>query len=213
MLLGIDVGGTHTDAVAMDLSQGTTVAASCKVPTRHEDLLSSVTEALGIILDTIDREAVSQLNLSTTLSTNAIVQGKTEDVGVIVSSGPGIDPHSFMPCKDFHVIDGSIDHRGNEVRAPSNRQLNQAIDACKENGVRVFAAVGKFSTRNPRHENVIRRTVCNCKDETNAKWRISSLWAINSVALSTFLAVSRQPTSTVRSGDSTTTFRPQLNLP
>jgi N-methylhydantoinase A/oxoprolinase/acetone carboxylase beta subunit len=163
MLLGIDVGGTHTDAVAIDLSGIPSVAASCKVPTRHDDLLSSVTEALETILGEIDRDAVTQLNLSTTLSTNAIVQNKTEDVGVIVSAGPGIDPTNFMPCRDFHVIDGSIDHRGNEVRALSTRQLSEAVDACRENGVRVFAAVSKFSTRNPRHENLIRRTVCNCK--------------------------------------------------
>ncbi|WP_338669061.1 hydantoinase/oxoprolinase family protein [Pseudodesulfovibrio methanolicus] len=163
MLLGIDVGGTHTDAVAIDIGDAPAVAASCKVPTRHHDLLSSVTEALTTILGQVDKSAVTQLNLSTTLSTNAIVQNKTEDVGVIVSAGPGIDPHNFMPCKDFHVIDGSIDHRGNEVRALSTRQLAEAVDACRGNGVRVFAAVSKFSTRNPRHENLIRRTVCNCK--------------------------------------------------
>ena len=51
MLLGIDVGGTHTDAVAIDTTeQACAVAASCKVPTRHEDLLSSVTEALETIM-------------------------------------------------------------------------------------------------------------------------------------------------------------------
>ncbi len=164
MLLGIDVGGTHTDAVAIDLDAGVQVMASCKVLTRHEDLLSSVTEALETILQRVERRDVTQLNLSTTLSTNAIVQGKTEDVGVIISSGPGIDPHNFMPCKDFHVIDGSIDHRGNEVKALSSRQLTAAIDSCRENGVRVFAAVGKFSTRNPRHENMIRRMICPRRD-------------------------------------------------
>ncbi len=84
MLLRIDVGGTHTDAVAMDIEDGVEVVASCKVPTRHDDLLSSVSEALEIILTTVDKDTVTQLNLSTTLSTNAIVQGKTEDVGVIV---------------------------------------------------------------------------------------------------------------------------------
>jgi N-methylhydantoinase A/oxoprolinase/acetone carboxylase beta subunit len=165
MLLGIDVGGTHTDAVAIERKEGTTVAAWCKVPTHHDDLLRSITEALTTILQEVDKDTVTQLNLSTTLSTNAIVQNKTEDVGVIVSSGPGIDPHNYMPCKDFHVIDGSIDHRGNEVRALSTRQITKAIDSCRENGVRVFAAVGKFATRNPRHENMIRRMVCQCKDD------------------------------------------------
>jgi N-methylhydantoinase A/oxoprolinase/acetone carboxylase beta subunit len=91
-------------------------------------------------------------------------------VGVIVSSGPGIDPHSFMPCKDFHVIDGSIDHRGNEIKALSSRQLERAVDACRENGIRVFAAVGKFSTRNPRHENVIRRSVCRCAEDQGCEY-------------------------------------------
>lgn len=166
MLLGIDVGGTHTDAVAIDTADRAQVAASCKVPTRHEDLLSSVTEALETIMEHVDKKAVTQLNLSTTLSTNAIVQGKTEDVGVIVTAGPGIDPHNFMPCKDFHVIDGSIDHRGNEIRALAPQQLSDAIDACRKSDIRVYAAVGKFSTRNPRHENYIRRMVCNCVDES-----------------------------------------------
>jgi len=164
MLLGIDVGGTHTDAVAIEGKGKAKVTAWCKVPTRHDDLLHSVTEALTTILGKIDKSAVKQLNLSTTLSTNAIVQGKTEDVGVIVSAGPGIDPHNAMPCKDFHVIDGSIDHRGNEVKALSTNQLAEAVDACRANGVRVFAAVTKFATRNPRHENMIRRSICQCRD-------------------------------------------------
>ncbi|MEF2229851.1 MAG: hydantoinase/oxoprolinase family protein [Pseudodesulfovibrio sp.] len=164
MLLGIDVGGTHTDGVAVDTANGAEVVASCKVPTRHEDLLSSVTGALEALLGKVDRSRVRQLNLSTTLSTNAIVQGKTEDVGVIVSAGPGIDPHNAMLCRDFHVIEGSIDHRGNEVRALSSRQLAEAVDSCRAAGIRVFAAVSKFSTRNPRHENMIKRTICQGRE-------------------------------------------------
>ncbi|MBI9079646.1 MAG: hydantoinase/oxoprolinase family protein, partial [Pseudodesulfovibrio sp.] len=73
MLLGIDVGGTHTDAVAIEVENGVKVVASCKVPTRHEDLLSSLAEAMEAILEQVDKDAVTQLNLSTTLSTNAIV--------------------------------------------------------------------------------------------------------------------------------------------
>ncbi len=169
MLLGIDVGGTHTDAVAIDLEGGPRILASCKVRTRHDDLLTSVTEALEAMLAQVDASAVTQLNLSTTLSTNAIVQGKTEDVGVIVSAGPGIDPHNAMTCRDFHVIEGSIDHRGNKVRSLSSSQLSESIDACRKNGVRVYAAVSKFSTRNPRHENTIRRAVLQCREEADCE--------------------------------------------
>ena len=165
MLLGIDVGGTHTDAVAVDVSGSVRVVASCKVRTNHSDLLASVNEALDTILAEVDGKSIRQLNLSTTLSTNAIVEGKTEDVGVLVSAGPGIDPHNYMPCKDFHALDGSIDHRGNEIKALPVAQLGRAIESCRKAGIRVFAVVGKFSTRNPRHENLMRRSICSCRDE------------------------------------------------
>jgi len=89
MFLGIDVGGTHTDAVVMD---GRRVVCSCKVPTDHHDLLSSVRQAMRTLLETVEPAAVTRINLSTTLSTNAIVEGRTEEVGVVVAGGPGIDP-------------------------------------------------------------------------------------------------------------------------
>ena len=153
MLLGIDVGGTHTDAVAV-APDG--IRASCKVRTDPEDLLSSLKAALEIILETVDPFEVEQLNLSTTLSTNAIVQGKIEDVGVLVSAGPGIAPDNYMICRDFHVLSGSIDHRGTEIAPLDPDEVERAIEQCLEAGVRVFASVGKFSTRNPAHEKMIK---------------------------------------------------------
>lgn len=161
MLLGIDVGGTHTDAVALEERGGCMeTAASCKVPTDHDDLLGSVTAALREVLRDVDPARAVALNLSTTLSTNAIVEGKVEDVGVLVSAGPGIDPHLFMPCRHFYALDGYVDHRGNEVRALRGGQVREAVEACRKDGVRVFAAVGKFSTRHPRHERVMRNALC-----------------------------------------------------
>ncbi|MGE4290636.1 MAG: hydantoinase/oxoprolinase family protein [Desulfovibrio sp.] len=157
MYLGIDVGGTHTDAVALDLSgPGVEVIAACKVKTRHDDLLGSVNEALERILQGVDRKLVRRLNLSTTLSTNAIVEGRAEDVGVLVVPGPGMDPSEYMLCKDFHVLDGAMDHRGNETARLDMAQCDAALAACRRDGVRVFAAVGKFSVRNPLHENTLR---------------------------------------------------------
>jgi N-methylhydantoinase A/oxoprolinase/acetone carboxylase beta subunit len=157
MLLGIDVGGTHTDAVAVEQSG---VAASCKVRTDHGDLLASVRGALESILPQVDRRRIRRLNLSTTLSTNAIVEGRTEEVGVLVSAGPGIDPYNSMLCRHFHVLSGSIDHRGAEARRLDQAEVNAAVDSCLRSGIRVFAVVGKFSTRNPRHENAIRLSIC-----------------------------------------------------
>ncbi|SKA74942.1 hydantoinase/oxoprolinase family protein [Desulfobaculum bizertense] len=150
MLLGIDVGGTHTDAVVLD---GQEIKASIKIPTDHKNLLSSIRTALEKVLHGVDPKAVRRVNLSTTLSTNAIVEGKTEPVGVLVSSGPGIDPESYRIGENYFVLGGSIDHRGTEQESLSPRDLDAALEACKERNLRVFAAVTKFSTRNPAHEN------------------------------------------------------------
>ncbi|WP_320171949.1 hydantoinase/oxoprolinase family protein [Maridesulfovibrio sp.] len=156
LLLGIDVGGTHTDAVALGPGG---IEAQVKVPTDHDNLLSSIRTALGEIVRNADPARIKQLNLSTTLSTNSIVEGNFEDVGVIVSAGPGLDPHSFMVCKDFHVIPGSLDHRGSETKRLDNLALEEAIASCRKSGIKVYAAVTKFSPRNPSHEKAIELAV------------------------------------------------------
>lgn len=152
MLIGIDVGGTHTDAVAVGNGK---VVASGKVATVHGDLLSSVLGALEIVLKAVSPEEVTRLNLSTTLSTNAIVEGRTDEVGVIVSSGPGIDPYNFQTGKFYFPVKGSIDHRGEEIAPLVHKEVKNAVDECVAAGVTAFAAVSKFSTRNPAHEEAV----------------------------------------------------------
>lgn len=93
MLFGIDVGGTHTDAVLIDREVG--VRAHVKIPTDPEDLLGSIRQAIGEILSQEKKVNIRRFNLSTTLCTNAIVQDLLEPVGVIVSAGPGINPREF----------------------------------------------------------------------------------------------------------------------
>lgn len=156
MYLGIDVGGTHTDAVAM--RDGRLVAA-CKVVTDHDNLLGSVQSALNEVLATLSGEEVSRLNLSTTLTTNAIVAGKTEDVGMLVAAGPGIDPEHQRIGRGYHIIRGALDHRGYELQPLDTDQLQQAIASCHELGIKVFAAVSKFSTRNPAHELAMQEAI------------------------------------------------------
>lgn len=156
MLLGIDVGGTHTDAVVLDRGR---VVAEAKVPTDHDNLLLSVRAALAAVLRGVDPGAVRRVNLSTTLSTNAIVEGKTEEVGVLVAAGPGIDPENHRTGGHFHVLGGAVDHRGTEVAPLDGEALAAAVAAMRAAGVRVFAAVGKFSTRNPAHERAMARAL------------------------------------------------------
>ncbi|MBN2079933.1 MAG: hydantoinase/oxoprolinase family protein [Spirochaetes bacterium] len=152
LYLGCDVGGTHTDAV---LIGGGKIVARHKAVTNHEDLLSSVRSAVREVAAGADVKRIRRVNLSTTLSTNAIVQDTIDPVCVIVSAGPGIDPESHRIGTEYHVIGGSIDHRGKEI-APLDAKALARIAAGTAGGkIRAFAAVTKFSTRNPDHEKMI----------------------------------------------------------
>ncbi len=183
MYLGIDVGGTHTDAVVM---AGRTMAASVKVPTDHHDLLASVRAAMQGLLQPhggVEPGRITRMNLSTTLSTNAIVEGKTEDVAVVVSAGPGIDPEHFRVGRFYFPVGGSIDHRGEEIAPLDPAEMERVATACCDAGVRLFAAVGKFSTRNPAHETAMGEAFgarsggspagCGCGDFVSLGHRLS----------------------------------------
>jgi N-methylhydantoinase A/oxoprolinase/acetone carboxylase beta subunit len=163
MLLGLDVGGTHTDVVIIG-KEG--IITSSKVITKHHDLLSSINEAFENVFSDVDNKKIERINLSTTLSTNAIVENKIEDVGVFVCSGPGVNPENYRIGKHFYVIDGSIDHRGAEVLTVDEKHLEKSIGNCKKSGIRVFSVISKFSIRNPSSENFIKERIEDISDFT-----------------------------------------------
>lgn len=175
MYLGIDVGGTHTDAVVMD---GCAIAASTKAPTDHHDLLVSVRAAMRDLLRVVEPGRITRMNLSTTLSTNAIVEGRTDEVAVMVSAGPGIDPEHFRVGRFYFPVGGSIDHRGEEVAPLDPAEVERIAETCRGAGVRLCAAVGKFSTRNPAHETAMGKALGNmahrgCGDFVSLGHRLS----------------------------------------
>jgi N-methylhydantoinase A/oxoprolinase/acetone carboxylase beta subunit len=152
MRLGIDVGGTHTDAVLIGEKE---IVSKAKVPTDHEKLITSIRSALREVLRGNDPRLVRSLNLSTTLCTNAIVESTLEQVGMVVSGGPGIPPELHRIGTHFAVLSGSIDHRGSEIAPLDESELDRAIRTMAREGVRVFGAVTKFSPRNPSQELLI----------------------------------------------------------
>ena len=156
MLIGLDVGGTHTDAVLLDK---TGLKRNVKVPTDPLNLFHTVLSGLDLLLEGIDPVKIRRIVLSTTLTTNAIVQRKTEPVGIIVSSGPGIDPRLFGRGKYYFPVAGSIDHRGRE-RSPINPDEILAVSqSLRQLGVKHVGVIGKFSPRNPFHELMIKELI------------------------------------------------------
>lgn len=156
MIIGLDVGGTHTDAV---LLESTGLVKAVKVPTDAADLFHTVETGLEEISAGITPREVRRVVLSTTLTTNAVVQGKVGKVGMIVSAGPGIDPEFFRTGAHYFCVSGSIDHRGREREALDTHQIRDIAGRLKAADVRHVGVVGKFSVRNPAHELAIEETL------------------------------------------------------
>lgn len=148
MLLGIDVGGTFTDAVILD--EGRIVAAA-KSETTHGNLLEGILSATDRVLSGIDKGELTRVALSTTIVTNALVEGRTDQVGLLVMAGPGMDYTGLLPAEP-RFLTGYIDHRGREVAEPNKAEV---LAACQNTGSQVFAVAGKFAVRNPAHEQTI----------------------------------------------------------
>jgi N-methylhydantoinase A/oxoprolinase/acetone carboxylase beta subunit len=172
MLLGIDIGGTHTDAVVID-QYG--VRATAKVETVHDDLVASLNAVLEKILTPEIGPEIRKINLSTTLTTNAIVENRLEEVGILAVSGPGLAAASFNTGlgEHFHLFPGSIDHRGNLRQPLDEAAVRTRLAACREQGIRVYAVVSKFSTRNPEIELALAEMVKEQSDFTTIGHRLS----------------------------------------
>ena len=153
MIIGLDVGGTHTDVVLLG-EEG--LIREIKVPTDPEDLFRSILHSIEEITAGVRASQIQRIVLSTTLTTNAIVEGKIEPVGMIVSGGPGLDPQLYRTHPHYHCAAGAIDHRGREIRPPVESEIRTIAEAFVKEGIRYVGVVGKFSVRNPIHENRMR---------------------------------------------------------
>ncbi|NTW38093.1 MAG: hydantoinase/oxoprolinase family protein, partial [Syntrophobacteraceae bacterium] len=154
MIIGLDVGGTHTDAVIIG-NEG--VHRLTKVPTDPSNLFGSVWAAIEEVTRNVPPEAIRRAVLSTTLTTNSIAEGKLQKTGMIVSGGPGIDPENYRTNKHYYSIAGSIDHRGREIQPVDPMEIEAIGARFHAEGIRHVGVVSKFSVRNPLHEVQIGR--------------------------------------------------------
>ncbi len=149
MIIGLDVGGTHTDVVLLDKDG---LLKEVKVTTDPSNLFKSVLTGLIKITEGVEPEKIHRIVLSTTLTTNAIVQKKFSEVGMIVSSGPGLDPELYRTGRHYFAVSGSIDHRGREIEPVDPVEIKEIGERLKKENIQCIGVVGKFSVRNPEHE-------------------------------------------------------------
>lgn len=170
MILGIDVGGTHTDAVLIDRLR---VLKKAKVLTDEQNLMSSL---LAVTTELVDESNVGKLErvvLSTTISTNAIVQDKVDRVSILVVSGPGLPPSLYDVHQDTYFLSGYMNHRGMEIAPIDRLEAGRMRDRFRAEDIRHACIVGKFSTRNPKQEIELQEIVRDHLDHVSLGHRMS----------------------------------------
>ena len=159
IFLGIDTGGTYTDAVLW--AEGEGVVAKAKSLTTRHDLAEGISGAVDAVLDkaAIDPSAIKLVSMSTTLATNALVEGQGGRVALVMigfsatdlerdglKTALGTDPVLFCPGgHDVHGNAQPLDLSGLEAALP---ELGRSVSG--------FAVCAYFATRNPAHENAAR---------------------------------------------------------
>ena len=157
LIVGLDTGGTFTDAALVDTESGTLLAKAKSLTTRH-DLAIGVGGAMAAVLSEWGGNPadISLVSLSTTLATNAVVEGVGGRVGLILigfdegaleradlAKALGTDPVCF--------ITGGHRNDGAQQAALDSDSL-RAHATNLQSDVSAFAVAGHFATRNPDHE-------------------------------------------------------------
>jgi N-methylhydantoinase A/oxoprolinase/acetone carboxylase beta subunit len=158
--LGVDTGGTYTDAVLVDAANQ--IVASAKRLTTHHDLTAGIGEVLeGLPADRLGD--VRLVALSTTLSTNAVVEGRGAPVAVLLPgySRQQVDKSGLLTLFDDDLVvmlPGGHDAVGQEREPLGEEQARTAIQRLSGR-VAAFAVSSMFGVRNPAHEQRLRDLV------------------------------------------------------
>ena len=169
MRLGIDTGGTFTDAVLYDSNRG--IVRTAKSLTTHYDLSVGIRDVINRIDsdDTPLSDLIQVTSISTTLATNAIVEGRGGTVCLLLIGYPHDaldraklrdairnDPIEFIP--GGHTASGD-ESRTLDLDAARSAILRHAPS------VTAFTVAGMFSVRNTEHEVAVRNLVLGLTDK------------------------------------------------
>jgi N-methylhydantoinase A/oxoprolinase/acetone carboxylase beta subunit len=161
--LGIDTGGTYTDAVLVELDKR--IVQEAKSLTTRRDLSIGIGKAVAAVFmeQSIRPNEVDLVALSTTFATNAIVEGQGSPICLLLV---GYDPELIrqyrfdreLASNDVVYLRGGHDVVGDEVEPLDEAAAREAILA-RVGKVEAFAVSGYFSVRNPAHELRVRDLV------------------------------------------------------
>ncbi len=156
--LGVDAGGTYTDAVIYDFAEKR-LRGKNKALTTRWDFTIGIGEALnGLSAELLQK--VELVAVSTTLATNAIVEGEGQTVGLILMPPYGIFRSGDIPYEPKAVIDGQLEITGKEICSVNVSQVRQiARQMAEKKEVRAFAVSGFAGAVNPAHELLVKEII------------------------------------------------------
>ncbi len=180
-LLGVDTGGTYTDAVILDEAADAVIGKAKSLTTRA-DLALGIGRAVDAALAGagVQPAQIAMVSLSTTLATNALVEGQGGRVALIFIGFDADDLERgglVEALKGDPVVRlaGGHNHAGGQAQALDMAALEQAVSELSGD-VMGFAVASRFATRNPAHEvaarDLIRRVSgrpVTCSHELSAK--------------------------------------------
>ncbi|MEE4166264.1 MAG: hydantoinase/oxoprolinase family protein, partial [Desulfocapsaceae bacterium] len=149
--LGVDAGGTYTDAVIYNFSDGSVVSKKKALTTKWD-----FTIGIDAALAGFDQKMLTRIDLvsvSTTLATNAIVEGEGQKAGMLFMPGPGAACEILSSRAPSAEISGQLSISGKEIQAVNRKQvLDVARVMVEREGVTAFAVSGFGGSVNPLHE-------------------------------------------------------------
>ena len=155
LLLGVDTGGTYTDAVL--IRDEREVIASAKALTTRHDLAIGIGEAVEAVLreSGADVAEIGLASLSTTLATNALVEGQGGRAGLVYIGFRAADLQTHGLAEALGgdpalVLTGGHNHAGGEAQPLDKDALLAWLET--GTGAEAYAVASLFATRNPAHE-------------------------------------------------------------
>lgn len=179
LYLGIDTGGTFTDAVLLDGSM--TLIAKAKALTTYDDLSRGIIQAIDKVLEqaNVKGTEISLASLSTTLATNALVEGVGARTGlVMIGFSPADAERAGLreALGQDPVIYCQGGHNGQGKPAPLDLSPLETWLDTEGHHVDGYAIAACFAVRNPEHENAAKALIeaktgrtATCSHELSAK--------------------------------------------
>ena len=187
--IGIDVGGTFTDAAIID-NETYEVIATKKIPTSHdasEGVAEGIVEIINKIIseNNIEPDDITFIAHGTTQATNALLEGDVSNVGII-AMGTGIDAGKTKSETQVGKIELSKEkYLDTSHYFVDSKELNEKADEIKKvikkfimEGYSTVVAAESFSVDNPENENNVINIARNIGSYGTATHEISKLYGL-----------------------------------